>query len=179
MPKSDSEIASRIRQLLAQQERLRFDLENLAAEIEGLDEQGDAQNNVEEIEPHRLAKRPAISAQLRASLFDRDEGRCQVCLVFVPDKYEIGHKIDWAAGGSSEPDNLAIMCYICNRIKPAHKTLEEYETWAAGGGRLQLIRDAIADYKYVRPGAWEKLWPEMDEEKKTALADALCRSLVK
>lgn len=50
----------------------------------------------------------------------RAQGRCEYCLLHEEDagfSHHIDHIIGRKHGGSSEPDNLAVACYLCNRYK--------------------------------------------------------------
>jgi 5-methylcytosine-specific restriction endonuclease McrA len=70
---------------------------------------------------------------IRRRIWERDKGVCQVCgydLNNEPQYYELGHKVDRVAGGSDMDDNLCVQCNCCNRLKPVHETLEEYDAWA-------------------------------------------------
>ncbi len=47
-------------------------------------------------------------------------GRCEYCLLTQEDAglpHEIDHVISRKHGGTSEPENLAFACYLCNRYK--------------------------------------------------------------
>ena len=80
----------------------------------------------------------------------RDKGTCQVCGRSDHDvNYETGHKVDEFLGGLFIPDNLTIMCYPCNRLKPPHETLKEYEMWAAHKQTLypRLVNIGLNDHQ--------------------------------
>lgn len=60
----------------------------------------------------------------RVELLNRDNWVCQCCGVKVhdnkestPTKAEIDHIIPISKGGTSEPDNLQVLCRTCNRSK--------------------------------------------------------------
>ena len=93
----------------------------------------------------------------RIAVYDRDEGVCQVCKdkVAFEGEYECGHKIDRQVGGSDEPENLVVMCYLCNRTKPITETMEEYEAWAAMGGKLKVLEDAVRQFLLLYPDAFK------------------------
>jgi len=61
-----------------------------------------------------------ISAELRQTVADRAKGLCEYCLIAEADTFygcEVDHIISLKHGGSSEPDNLAYACAVCNRAK--------------------------------------------------------------
>lgn len=69
--------------------------------------------------------------RIRQFVWERDKGICQVCGDTIEiEYYECGHKIDRVNLGSDHPDNLAVMCVLCNRLKPLHETIEDYIEWA-------------------------------------------------
>lgn len=61
-----------------------------------------------------------ISAELRQTIADRATLLCEYCLIAEADTFygcEVDHIISLKHGGSSEPDNLAYACALCNRAK--------------------------------------------------------------
>lgn len=61
-----------------------------------------------------------ISAALRQQVFKRAHGRCEYCLIpesvaLVP--HQVDHIIALKHNGSTEPDNLALSCTLCNKHK--------------------------------------------------------------
>jgi hypothetical protein len=61
-----------------------------------------------------------ISAELRQTIADRANLLCEYCLIAEPDTFygcEVDHIISLKHGGSSEPNNLAYACALCNRAK--------------------------------------------------------------
>jgi hypothetical protein len=61
-----------------------------------------------------------ISAELRQTIADRANLLCEYCLIAEADTFygcEVDHIISLKHGGSSEPDNLAYACALCNRAK--------------------------------------------------------------
>ena len=61
-----------------------------------------------------------ISAELREAIANRASQLCEYCLVAEIDTLygcEVDHIISLKHGGSSEPDNLAYACALCNRAK--------------------------------------------------------------
>jgi 5-methylcytosine-specific restriction endonuclease McrA len=68
---------------------------------------------------------------IRRLIYDRDGGVCWACGVPTAwEHFELGHLVDRCAGGLDIPENLAVMCILCNRIaKPVHLTLADAERW--------------------------------------------------
>lgn len=61
-----------------------------------------------------------ISYELRHAIAERANLLCEYCLVAEADTFygcEIDHIISLKHGGSSEADNLAYSCALCNRSK--------------------------------------------------------------
>ncbi|MBC7912155.1 MAG: HNH endonuclease [Pyrinomonadaceae bacterium] len=61
-----------------------------------------------------------VSAQLRQTVTIRADFLCEYCLVAEENTFygcEVDHIISVKHGGSSEVDNLAYACAICNRYK--------------------------------------------------------------
>jgi hypothetical protein len=62
-------------------------------------------------------QRGHISAEVRNYVFQRDGGRCVTCQSSAELQFD--HIIPVALGGSSEPENLQVLCGPCNRRKGA------------------------------------------------------------
>ena len=60
-------------------------------------------------------RREAISEDVRRFVFQRDGGQCQKC--GSRELLQFDHVIPVALGGSSEPENLQLLCATCNREK--------------------------------------------------------------
>jgi len=61
-----------------------------------------------------------ISDDLRQTIADRANLLCEYCLIAETDTFygcEVDHIISLKHGGSSELDNLAYACALCNRAK--------------------------------------------------------------
>jgi hypothetical protein len=61
-----------------------------------------------------------ISTELRQTIADRANLLCEYCLIAEADTFygcEVDHIISLKHGGSSEPENLAYACALCNRAK--------------------------------------------------------------
>jgi len=61
-----------------------------------------------------------INDELRQSVADRAKQLCEYCLIAEADTFygcEIDHIISLKHGGSSDSDNLAYACALCNRAK--------------------------------------------------------------
>jgi HNH endonuclease len=104
-----------------------------------------------EKEPYEQAAKAALRgttipwSHLRAIVYERDRGTCQVCGDAVDlNSYECGHIIDRIVGGSDRLSNLVCMCISCNRLKPLTETREAYIAWASEGGPIrQIIANVI------------------------------------
>ena len=68
---------------------------------------------IEEVPPTR--KREPIPEDVRRFVFRRDGGRCQNCGSAELLQYD--HIIPFSLGGSSEPENLQLLCAPCNKAK--------------------------------------------------------------
>ena len=63
-----------------------------------------------------------IGAELRQTIADRAKQLCEYCLIAEADTFygcEVDHIISLKHGGSSNPNNLAYACALCNRAKEA------------------------------------------------------------
>ena len=61
-----------------------------------------------------------ISAELRQTVANRAKQLCEYCLIAEADTFygsEVDHIISLKHGGSSESENLAYACALCNRAK--------------------------------------------------------------
>jgi len=51
----------------------------------------------------------------------RDNGVCQICRKNIPENnYEFDHVIPWSKGGSSDENNIRLLCKRCNRKRQAN-----------------------------------------------------------
>ena len=66
----------------------------------------------EAVAVHRRAR---IPEEVRAFVWDRDEGRCVRCA--AEDDLQFDHVIPVARGGSASVDNVQVLCGECNRLK--------------------------------------------------------------
>lgn len=60
------------------------------------------------------------SESTRSQVKIRASGQCEYCLLNQDDagfSHEIDHVISRKHGGTSDPENLAFACYLCNRYK--------------------------------------------------------------
>lgn len=62
-----------------------------------------------------IRRREPIPEEVRRFVFRRDEGRCQNC--GSPELLQYDHIIPFNLGGSSEPENLQLLCAPCNKAK--------------------------------------------------------------
>jgi 5-methylcytosine-specific restriction endonuclease McrA len=81
--------------------------------------------------------------KLKSLVHERDDGICSVC-GWVPDYYELGHIVDRCAGGDDSDENVAIMCGLCNMLKPVHDTREEFLQWLKKGHWIYSMKRSIA-----------------------------------
>jgi len=61
-----------------------------------------------------------ISAELRQTIADRANRLCEYCLIAEADTFygcEVDHIISLKHGGSSDRENFAYACALCNRAK--------------------------------------------------------------
>jgi len=61
-----------------------------------------------------------ISAELRQTIADRANHLCEYCLIAEAHSFygcQVDHIISLKHGGSSDVDNLAFACALCNRAK--------------------------------------------------------------
>ena len=66
-----------------------------------------------------------IADALRQLVIARASGRCEYCLLHqddVPFSHHIDHIIPLKHGGQTEPGNLALACFECNRRKGSDLT---------------------------------------------------------
>lgn len=71
---------------------------------------------VQSLAESKSEKREAIKPSLRFQILKRDNHQCQSCGSTVKDgaKLEIDHIIPVSKGGTNDPENLQILCKICN-----------------------------------------------------------------
>ncbi|MFC7494536.1 MULTISPECIES: HNH endonuclease [unclassified Nocardioides] len=67
-----------------------------------------------------INRRGAIPDEVKQFVWQRDGGRCRNCQ--LPHELQFDHIIPVAMGGSSEPENLQLLCGPCNRAKGAGLT---------------------------------------------------------
>ena len=66
----------------------------------------------------------------RATVYARDHGMCQSCLLPAGRRWDVGHLVDRCAGGDNTLGNLILQCQHCNRrLKPIHRTRAEALAW--------------------------------------------------
>jgi 5-methylcytosine-specific restriction endonuclease McrA len=85
---------------------------------------------------------------LRRLVYERDAGRCQVCLLPVGRRWDAGHLVDRCVGGDNTLSNVVLMCARCNRSeKPIHRTLEEALEWLQRRRDLARGRELPEDWR--------------------------------
>ena len=69
----------------------------------------------------RRSKRTPIKASIKEYVFNRDNGKCQICggKVFMSGEWHVDHITPVARGGSNAPCNLQLACPACNLEKAA------------------------------------------------------------
>lgn len=65
----------------------------------------------------KFRPRPAISAELRAQVYERDDNRCVTC--GSTDRLTLDHVFPYSRGGEDVFANLQTMCQPCNSSKGA------------------------------------------------------------
>ena len=70
-----------------------------------------------------VRERRRVTSDVRLRIFERDGYECRSCE--ANSSLEIDHVIPISRGGSSDDDNLQVLCASCNRSKGT-KTLEEW-----------------------------------------------------
>lgn len=65
--------------------------------------------------------RSGVSPKLRFEIFRNCDYCCQICgrKASLELTLEIDHKVPVALGGTNDPDNLWVLCFVCNRGKSA------------------------------------------------------------
>jgi hypothetical protein len=65
-----------------------------------------------------MSRRERIPDDVRAFVWDRDEGQCVRC--GADDNLQFDHVIPVAKGGSNAPENIQLLCLDCNQLKSDH-----------------------------------------------------------
>jgi 5-methylcytosine-specific restriction endonuclease McrA len=74
-----------------------------------------------------------ISTVVRQQVFERARGRCEYCL--IPESvtlapHQVDHIVALKHSGSTEPENLALSCTLCNKHKGSDLASLDPETGA-------------------------------------------------
>ena len=79
----------------------------------------------------RLILSELSSYMLREYIYDRDSGVCFGCSTHIPfEEFEVGHLIERSVGGLLQESNLAVMCWLCNRVgKPVCLSAEDVKRY--------------------------------------------------
>lgn len=72
-------------------------------------------NHLEDALPHGPGKGRNIPAATRRQIWKRDQGQCQICK--TRHGVQIDHIVEYARGGSNEPENLRLLCGAHNRAR--------------------------------------------------------------
>ena len=99
---------------------------------------------------HRASLRPPCSPDLRARLYQQQDGRCNnpPCNERKPiHDLECGYVVPLHAGGADHPDNIQLLCGACKALKGAG-TMQDlaaaWETRQKRASRASRIRHIIA-----------------------------------
>lgn len=76
-------------------------------------------------------RRQRIPDDVKQYVWQRDGGRCRNC--WGDTELQFDHLIPVAMGGSSEPENLQLLCGPCNRMKGAGLTTRGYPSGPSWG----------------------------------------------
>src|SRR6266511_979320 len=109
-----------------------------------------------------------ISAELRQTIADRANVLCEYCLIAEAETFygcEVDHIISLKHGGSSEPDNLAYACALCNRAK------------GSDVGSISTV-GKFTRFFNPRSDRTEKLFPELARIALQAVQDACVKFAV-
>jgi len=72
-----------------------------------------------------------ISAELRRTVYNRAEGRCEYCLInekYSVKRHEVDHIYAEKHGGETQEENLCLSCFMCNRYKGSDMASLDPET---------------------------------------------------
>lgn len=74
---------------------------------------------------HDLSKRSRyISTSFRVSVLHRDGYKCVFCGRNARQvELEVDHIVPFSKGGSNDPSNLQILCFLCNRGKGSRRLI--------------------------------------------------------
>lgn len=111
--------------------------------------------------------RKNIPEKVRAFIYDRDGGICQVCGIEVrigkedrydksPDLAEIDHIIPVIDGGTNDPENLRLLCLACNR-KKAGEDARRRNAERSGKRRGNVGEESPPHTSYQRPATNDQL----------------------
>lgn len=67
---------------------------------------------------HRKKKRRKYSEDVRKMIYDKADGRCQLCgrqIAYI--EVTLDHVVPLAMGGADEVENLSCTCFTCNQFK--------------------------------------------------------------
>ena len=83
-------------------------------------------NQFDDVKTKKSKKRQPISAKTRLKVLDRDNYACQICGATIADgaTLHIDHIIPLSKGGTSDENNLQVLCKHCNLAKNNSMNLE-------------------------------------------------------
>lgn len=80
-----------------------------------------------------------IPTKVRAEVMERDRHACVWCQ--SKERLEVGYKIPVSENGTSEPENLQVLCRSCNRKKRASRSSEQDATQMRSTSREEERRE--------------------------------------
>lgn len=93
-------------------------------------------------------RRKWIAPELRAFLAGRDGAHCYACWGGDLPSLEVDHDVPVSRGGSDEPENLHLLCFVCNQEKSV-LTMVEFEKEVYRGVRIPSLRRSAWDVVYA------------------------------
>ena len=100
--------------------------------------------------PAKMKRQPSreptqARQEMRAQLYEEQDGRCLGCNVALPERYfELDHRDPRSGGGSNHISNRALLCGPCNRLKGDALTIPALQREAKKRGWLQPAERRVA-----------------------------------
>lgn len=101
-----------------------------------------------------------ISKSVRASVFERDKGRCRIC-------GGVGVDIDHISGDADDLDNLQLLCKSCHNRKTQQQIVEIAPTdprYRAHVSKAKSLRTRCESILPLRLCDDEELWPKQQAQ---------------